>query len=118
MKATEMLKKQHREVATLFRKALNSEQPKQKTQLAQEIVEKLAVVGVRIRVEDIEKFSGGKTIGRPHVARAIVETGAVGSVKEAFDRYLGEGRPAFVGRYRLEAADAVRLVRAAGFPYK
>jgi predicted metal-dependent phosphoesterase TrpH len=79
-----------------------------------EIVEKLAALGVRIRVEDIEKWSGGKTIGRPHVARAIVETGAVGTVKEAFDRYLGEGRPAYVQRYRLEADEAVRLVRGAG----
>jgi predicted metal-dependent phosphoesterase TrpH len=78
------------------------------------IVEKLAAVGVRIRVADIEKFSDGKTIGRPHVARAIVETGAVATVKEAFDRFLGEGRPAYVQRFRLELADAVRLVRGAG----
>ncbi len=80
----------------------------------QEIVEKLAPLGVRLRVEDIEKWSGGKTIGRPHVARAIVETGAVSSVKEAFDRFLGEGKPAYVPRYRLEASDAVALVRGAG----
>ncbi len=79
-----------------------------------EIVAKLAPLGVAIRVEDIEKWSGGKTIGRPHVARAIVETGAVATVKEAFDRYLGEGRPAYVQRYRLEAEAAVRLVREAG----
>jgi predicted metal-dependent phosphoesterase TrpH len=80
----------------------------------QQIVEKLAGLGVRLRVEDIEKWSGGKTIGRPHVARAIMETGAVGTIKEAFDRYLGEGRAAYVPRYRLEAGDAVRLVRSAG----
>lgn len=80
----------------------------------QEIVEKLAPLGVRLRVQDIEKWSGGKTIGRPHVARAIVETGAVSSVKEAFDRFLGEGKPAYVPRYRLEASDAVALVRGAG----
>lgn len=80
----------------------------------EQIVEKLATLGVRLRVEDIEKHSGGKTIGRPHVARAIVDTGIVSSVKEAFDRYLGEGRPAYVQRYRLDAEEAVRLVRAAG----
>jgi 3',5'-nucleoside bisphosphate phosphatase len=78
------------------------------------IVEKLAVLGVRIRVADIEKFGNGKTIGRPHVARAIVETGAVSTVREAFDRYLGEGQPAFVQRFRLEVAEAVALVRGAG----
>jgi len=78
------------------------------------IVEKLAALGIRIRVADIEKFGDGKTIGRPHVARAVVETGAVGSVKEAFDRFLGEGRPAYVQRFRLEVDQAVRLVRGAG----
>ncbi len=78
------------------------------------IVERLAGLGVRIRVADIEKFGDGKTIGRPHVARAIQETGAVGSVKEAFDRFLGEGRPAYVQRFRLEVDEAVRLVRGAG----
>lgn len=80
----------------------------------EQIVEKLAALGVRIRVEDIDKFSGGKTVGRPHVARAIVEAGAVATVKEAFDLYLGEGKPAYVQRYRLEADEAVRLVRSAG----
>lgn len=78
------------------------------------IVSRLADLGLRIRVEDIEKWSGGKTIGRPHVARAIVEAGGVANVKEAFDRYLGEGRPAYVPRFRLEAEDAVKLVRGAG----
>jgi predicted metal-dependent phosphoesterase TrpH len=78
------------------------------------IVAKLAPLGVRITVADIEKWSGGKTIGRPHIARAIVETGAVATVREAFDRYLGEGQPAYVSRFRLEAAEAVKLVRGAG----
>jgi hypothetical protein len=80
----------------------------------EQIVEKLAPLGIRLQVANIEKFSGGKTIGRPHVARAIVETGAVATVKEAFDRYLGEGKPAYVQRYRLDAPDAVKLVRGAG----
>ncbi len=78
------------------------------------MVAKLGELGVRIGVADVERFSGGKTIGRPHVARAIVEIGAVGSVKEAFDRYLGEGRPAYVQRFRLETEAAVALVRGAG----
>jgi 3',5'-nucleoside bisphosphate phosphatase len=80
----------------------------------QQIIEKLAGLGIRVTVPNIEKWSGGKTIGRPHVARAIVELGAVSTVKEAFDQFLGEGKPAYVQRYRLEAAEAVRLVREAG----
>ena len=79
-----------------------------------EIVHKLAALGVPLTPEEIERFSGGKTLGRPHVARALVERGVVTSVKEAFDRFLGEGRPAYVGRYRLSAQDAIALVREAG----
>jgi predicted metal-dependent phosphoesterase TrpH len=80
----------------------------------EQIVEKLARVGVKVRAEDIERHSGGKTIGRPHVAKAIVEAGACATVKEAFDRFIGEGRSAYVQRYRLETDEAVRLVRGAG----
>ncbi|HSN91640.1 MAG TPA: PHP domain-containing protein [Anaeromyxobacteraceae bacterium] len=78
------------------------------------IVEKLAGLGIRIRAEDIVRHSGGKTLGRPHVARAIVEAGGAATVREAFDRFIGEGQPAYVGRYRLTVADAVALVRGAG----
>jgi predicted metal-dependent phosphoesterase TrpH len=80
----------------------------------QKVVKLLAKQGVQVTEDAIVACSGGKTIGRPHVARALLATGAVSSVKEAFDRYLGEGRPAYVGRYRLLAGDAVKLIRGAG----
>jgi predicted metal-dependent phosphoesterase TrpH len=80
----------------------------------EQIVEKLNGLGVPVRADDIEDLSGGKTIGRPHVARAILKTGVVATVKEAFDRFLGEGKPAYVGRFRLEVPEAVALVRGAG----
>ena len=79
-----------------------------------EIIHKLAALGVALTPDEIEIFSGGKTLGRPHVARAMVEKGVVATVKEAFDRYLGEGRPAYVGRYRLTVKEAVDLIRGAG----
>ena len=79
-----------------------------------EMIQKLAGLGVALSPEEIERFSGGKTLGRPHVARAMVERGLVSSVKEAFDRFLGEGRPAYVGRHRLPVEDAIRLLREAG----
>jgi predicted metal-dependent phosphoesterase TrpH len=79
-----------------------------------EIVQKLAAVGVEVAPEDIEKYAGGKVLGRPHVARALVEHGHVSTVKEAFDLWLGEGKPAHVPRYRLEVKDAIALVRDAG----
>ncbi|BDG07013.1 PHP domain-containing protein [Anaeromyxobacter paludicola] len=79
-----------------------------------EIIQKLAGLGIPLRPEQVERFSGGKTLGRPHVARALVEGGHAATVREAFDRYLGEGRPAYVGRYRLPAEEAIRMVHAAG----
>jgi predicted metal-dependent phosphoesterase TrpH len=78
------------------------------------IVVKLAALGVHVTEAEIERHSGGKTIGRPHVALAVVAAGGAATVREAFDRYLGEGKPAYVPRYRLEAAEAVKLVRGAG----
>ncbi|HZZ86107.1 MAG TPA: PHP domain-containing protein [Anaeromyxobacteraceae bacterium] len=79
-----------------------------------EIIQKLAALGIALQPEQVEKFSGGKMLGRPHVARALVETGLVATVKEAFDRFLGEGKPAYVGRYRLSAEEAIRMVHGAG----
>lgn len=78
------------------------------------MIGKLAQLGVQVSVDEIVRHSGGKTIGRPHVAKAIVGAGHASTVKEAFDLFIGEGRPAYVQRYRLEAPDAVALVRGAG----
>lgn len=79
-----------------------------------EMVSRLAALGIAIGEDDIVKWSGGKTIGRPHVARALMAAGAVATVKEAFDRYLGEGKPAYVPRYRMEAEESIRFVREVG----
>ncbi|HEU4383876.1 MAG TPA: PHP domain-containing protein [Anaeromyxobacteraceae bacterium] len=79
-----------------------------------EIVSRLAALGIAIGEDDIVRWSGGKTIGRPHVARALVEAGAASTVKEAFDLYLGEGRPAYVPRFRLEAEESIRFIGGAG----
>jgi predicted metal-dependent phosphoesterase TrpH len=79
-----------------------------------EIISKLAELGVPLAPEEVERFAGGKILGRPHVARALVERGIVATVREAFDRFLGEGRPAYVRRFRLDVRDAIRLVHDAG----
>ncbi len=80
----------------------------------EEVVRKLAALGVHVSVDDIVRNSGGKTIGRPHISLTLVDRGYVSTVKEGFDRYLGEGRPAYVQRYRLLADEAIRLVAGAG----
>ncbi len=54
------------------------------------------------------------TVGRPHVARAMVEAGHVRSVKEAFDRYLTPGKPGFVPKTGIFVAEAIQVIEAAG----
>lgn len=53
-------------------------------------------------------------MGRPHIAQAMLEKGYIGSVREAFDRYLGRGGLAYVERKKLTPAAAVELVRRVG----
>jgi predicted metal-dependent phosphoesterase TrpH len=77
------------------------------------IVERLTAAGAPIQLERVLSFASG-SIGRPHVARALVEAGHATSINDAFERGLVRGRPGYVERYRLTPADAVRLIRAAG----
>ncbi len=57
---------------------------------------------------------GGDVVGRPHIAQAIVEAGAASDIQDAFDRWIGAGRPGHVARYALDPVRAVDLVRRAG----
>lgn len=79
-----------------------------------EMISKLAALGVPLTPEEIEVYSGGKTLGRPHVARALVARGFVSNVREAFDLWLADGKPAHVPRHRISVEEGIRLVRAAG----
>jgi hypothetical protein len=78
------------------------------------IVEKLRGLGVEIRPERVDELAAGGAMGRPHVARALVEARYVASVAEAFDKYLGTGKPAYVEKERFRISEAVSLIRDAG----
>ncbi len=80
----------------------------------QAIVEKLNALGIPVRWERVKAIAGEGAVGRPHVGRALMEIGAATTIDDAFDRYLGRGRPAHVERQQVLPADAVQLVRAAG----
>ncbi len=71
---------------------------------------KLGELGVRLEPSDVLREAGGKSVGRRHVARAMVRKGIAGSIDEAFDRYLGSGSPANVPANELAPRDAARLV--------
>lgn len=78
------------------------------------IVEILRDHGMPIDVSRVMEIAGEATVGRPHVARALVEAGHVPSVQEAFDLWLGNGKPADVNREKLEPADAIRIIHENG----
>jgi hypothetical protein len=78
------------------------------------IVEKLRAIGVNISAERVDQLAAGGAMGRPHVARALVEAGYVASVSEAFDKYLGTGKPGYLGKERFAIDEAVELIHTAG----
>jgi predicted metal-dependent phosphoesterase TrpH len=78
------------------------------------IVGKLNALGVPITADLVWTQAGGGAVGRPHIAKALIAGGWVRDQREAFDRYLGAGRPANVDKHRLSAADGIRLIHEAG----
>ena len=74
---------------------------------AAEIMRLLAREGVVIPEERQAQLLASSSVGRTHIARAIIETGAVNTVKQAFDRYLAQGRPAYVPRRLPSTTEAV-----------
>jgi predicted metal-dependent phosphoesterase TrpH len=84
---------------------------------AEKMVKKLTALGAPITFERVKQIAGDASIGRPHVAQALVEAGHVATVSEAFERYIGRTGPAYVERFRLTPEDAVALIlRAGGVP--
>lgn len=81
---------------------------------AEQMVTRLRALGVEVHMDDVLREAGAGAVGRPHVARAVVAAGGARDVREAFDRFLGDGRPANVDKPRFEAADAIALAHAAG----
>lgn len=78
------------------------------------MVAQLRSIGITLNRDAIQPNTPGGSIGRPHVARAMVDAGYVESVPEAFARFIGNGRPGYVPSQRLTPAEAVRLIVAAG----
>jgi len=82
-------------------------------------VARLNELGVKLDVAEVEAVAGAVpghdiSLGRPHVALALVKRGAVADSNEAFELYLRRGRPAYLDRYKLKPERAVQLIREAG----
>jgi hypothetical protein len=84
---------------------------------AEKMVRILGELGSPISFERVKEIAGDASLGRPHVAQALLEAGHVSTVTEAFDRFIGRNGPAYVERYRITPEDAVTLIlRAGGVP--
>jgi predicted metal-dependent phosphoesterase TrpH len=79
-----------------------------------EIVSRLTALGLDISIDEVRREAGTGVVGRPHFAGVLIDKGYVDTVPEAFDRYLAAGRPAYVPRMRLTAAEAIMLSRRSG----
>jgi len=94
-----------------------AEQRRRRIDRVREIVERLAAHGIRLDVDAILApglTDAGKAAGRPWVARALVDAGHASCTDEAFERWLGRGRPAFVPRVGASATDVIARLHEAG----
>lgn len=80
---------------------------------AVKMVKKLCDIGLPLSIDDIP-VEKNAVIGRPRIARAMIAKGYIKNVNEAFERYIGSGCPAYVGRTPIDVCGAVRLLRSVG----
>jgi predicted metal-dependent phosphoesterase TrpH len=81
---------------------------------AGEMVQRLHDIGLRVRMDLVLGLAGDGSVGRPHVARALLEQGLTSSFEEAFQKYIGFQGPAYVAKHKLDPAEAFALIRRAG----
>jgi len=81
---------------------------------ARKIVHKLSTLGMPLPFEEVLRKAGSGSIGRPHIAFALLEHGHVDSFKEAFTKYIGDGKPAYVGKLSVDIKQAMQMIKSAG----
>jgi predicted metal-dependent phosphoesterase TrpH len=78
------------------------------------ILRALKGLGIEISMTEVAAKVGDSIAGRPHIAQVMLEKGVVTSMDEAFDRYLGKGKPAYQDKERISSAETIGLIRGAG----
>jgi len=94
--------------------AIFNEAKKARAQRNPKIIEKLNSLGFDISIEQIENRFGANQTGRPHIAEFLMEKGYVKTFREAFDKYLAKGKPAYVDKYKVSCQQAIQAIRQAG----
>lgn len=80
---------------------------------ARRMVEKLWALGLPLDMNEVLSLASGPSVGRPHVAQAMIRRGYVTSLKEAFDRYLTPGKPGYVERSKIPASEVIHAIKEA-----
>ena len=84
---------------------------------AQGMIAKLDKLGIHIDWSRVQEIAGSGSIGRPHIAQAMLEKGYINSIGDAFYRYISKGGPAYVERIKMTPEEAVKLIlRSGGLP--
>jgi len=78
------------------------------------IINRLNELGVSITLDEVRKEAGEGQLGRPHIAQLMVKKRVVASIDEAFDQFLGTGKPAYVDKQRVECFKAIEIILDAG----
>ncbi len=78
------------------------------------IIQKLNDIGFDISMEEVDEISGEGQTGRPHIAQVLLERNFVASFDEAFDKYLGKGKKAYIDKYRVTCKEAIEAINNAG----
>jgi predicted metal-dependent phosphoesterase TrpH len=81
---------------------------------AEQMVNALQRLGAPITLERVFEIAGEGSVGRPHVAQALLEAGHIQTIDEAFDRFIGRNGPAYFEGFRLEPAEGIRLIHSVG----
>ena len=81
---------------------------------ARAITEKLRAAGYNVEMADVEQSAGGGVIGRPHIARALVNKGYAESIGDAFERFISREAPFYVPLDKISAADTAAMILKAG----
>ena len=81
---------------------------------AHKIVDKLNTLGIPLTLDEVLQQSNGGSVGRPHVARAMIARGVVHDFRDAFTQYLGANGSAFIPKDRLLIEDAIAIAHEAG----
>ena len=81
---------------------------------AERIVGKLNGLNIPLTIDEVLRRAGEGSVGRPHIATALVEEGLIGTYQEAFARYIGFGKPAYEKKYMIAPREAIAMIAAAG----